>query len=304
MRLGRNVAVMDNAQVSGTAAGVPAVLGNDVVIAPGARVVAASIGEGSMVGMGAQVLAGASVGSDSFVDAGAVVAAGTVVPSGQLWTGAPARHLRALAPAEMAYLRSSALAYADLGALHAAEGAKDTEAIEEDEDVRWAKIEAGFAPNTPVSVEDADVIQYYKLTEKHANPGLWRDTETDVGAELARREAGEIAADRAEEAYHNAVARNKRVAEALAALTATRADRPEARESVFAALEKRDAEGANMLAGLMARAAGAVAEGAPPLGKEEVLRAIRALNPAAPAESAPAQLAALAAHGAAAAKGE
>ena len=280
--MGRNVAVLDNAQVSG------AELGNDVVIAPGARVAAsASIGAGAMVGMGAQVLAGARVGSDSFIDAGAVVAAGTVVPSGQLWTGVPARHLRALAPAEVAYLRSSALAYADLSSVHCAQGAKGPEAVEEDEDLRWAKLEGGYAPNIPVSEEDADVIQYFKLTEKHANPGLWRDAETDVAAELARREAAEIAEDRAEEAYHNAVARNKRVAEALGALAATRADRPEAREEVLAALARRDAEGEGMLQALMQRATAASAPGAQPLAKEEVLRAIRALSPGAPSPLQP-----------------
>jgi hypothetical protein len=287
----------------GSSAGRGAELGNDVVIAPGAMVQSASIGDGAMVGMGASVLAGAQVGSDSFVDAGAVVAPGTVVPSGQLWTGSPARHLRALAPAEMAYLRSSALAYADLGAVHAAEGAKGVEAVEEEEELRWAKIEGGYAPNTPVSTEDVDVVEYYKLTQKHANPGLWREEEKDVAGELARREAEEIAADRAEEAYHNAVARNKRVAEALGALVGTRADRPEAREAVLAALSRRDAEGAGMLQALMHRAAAASAAGAAPLEQEEVLRAIRALTPAAPQELAPQALTALAAHGAAAAAG-
>ncbi len=303
MRLGRNVAVMDNALVSGSAAGKGVELGDDVVISPGAMVQSASIGAGSAVGMGAQVLAGARVGADCFVDAGAIVAPGTVIPAGQLWTGVPARHLRALAPAELAYLRSTALAYADLGSAHAAQGAKGADAIDADDELRWAKIEGGYAPNIPVSEEDADVVQYYKLTAKHANPGLFRDEETDVATELARREAAEIAADRAEESYHNAVARNKRVAEAMDALAATRADRPEARDAVLAALESRDAEGAGMVAALMERAAGACAPSAQPLAKEEVLRTIRSLAPSAPPEHAAAALAALAAHGAALAGG-
>jgi hypothetical protein len=291
VRVGRNVAILDNAMVTGSCD-----LGDDVVIAPGALVSSATIGEGSMVGMGAKVLPGARVGSDCFVDAGAVVGEGTVVPSGQLWTGAPARFLRALSPAEMSYLRSSALSYAELGAQHRAEGAKSAREVEEGEELRWAKIEGGYAPNTPVSTEDPDVIQYYKLTAKHANPGLWRETETDSGVEVARKEADEMAADRREEAHYNFLASKKRVAEALGALVVARPAVPAERESIMGNLERRDAEGASMLANLMQRAGAAT----DPLEKEELLRIIRSLNPASASEFAPAALAALAQHSTAA----
>ena len=295
MRVGRNVAVLDNALVLSSRAGKGVELGNDVVIAPGAVVRSAKIGEGAMVGMGAQVLPGASVGADSFVDAGAVVAAGTAIPAGELWTGSPARHLRKLAPAEMSYLRSTALAYTALGGEHFAEGAKSTEAVEEDEELRWAKLEGGYAPNTPVSQADEDVVRYYKLTEKHANPGLFRDEETVVEREVAAIESEELAADRAEEAYHGAVARNKRVAEAVATLAATRPDRPEEKELVLTALGKRDAEGLAMVLGLMGRAADVSSPSAPAIEREDVLRTLKSLTQGTEAQLT-STLSALAAH--------
>lgn len=299
VRVGRNVSVLDNALVLTTKGGKGGVeLGNDVVIAPGAVVRSATIGEGAMIGMGAQVLAGASVGADSFVDAGAVLGAGASIPPGQLWTGVPARFLRNLAPTEMAYLRSTASAYGALGAEHGEEGAKSTARVEEDEELRWAKIEGGYAPNVPVSQVDPDVSRYYALTEKHANPGLFRDEETAVGVEVAAREAAEIAADRAEEAYHNAVARNKRVGEAMGLLVGSNPARPELKVGVLEALGRRDAEGRGMLEALMAKAVEAAAPSAPQGLKEDVLRTIKSLSPpaATPGELA-VTLAALAAHG-------
>ena len=288
--------MLDNALVLSSQVGKGVELGNDVVIAPGAVVRSAKIGEGAMIGMGAQVLPGTSVGADSFVDAGAIVTAGTVIPAGQLWTGNPARHLRNLSPAEMSYLRSTALAYSALGIEHRAENAKSAEDVEEDLDLRWAKLEGGYAPNISVSEVDEDVQRYYKLTEKHANPGLFRDEETVVEKDMAAIAAEELAADRAEEAYHGAVARNKRVAEAVAALADTRPDRPEEKGRILEALGKRDAEGLGMVLGLVGRAVDVSSPSAPTLERDDVLRTLKTLTQGTDAQAS-SLLSALAAHG-------
>jgi carbonic anhydrase/acetyltransferase-like protein (isoleucine patch superfamily) len=62
---------------------------------------------------------GAQVEKGAQVAAGAVVAPGTVVPSGELWGGNPARHLRALKPEEASFIAESARLYSQLGAQHA-----------------------------------------------------------------------------------------------------------------------------------------------------------------------------------------
>ena len=55
-----------------------------------------SIGEGSLIGMGAKVLDGASIGKNSIVAAGSVVPPNKVYPDGSYIIGNPAKVKRAL----------------------------------------------------------------------------------------------------------------------------------------------------------------------------------------------------------------
>jgi len=293
--------VLDNALVSTTAAG-PASLGADVTVCAGAHVQSAALGDGAMVGAGAQVLAGASVGADSYVDAGAVVAAGTSVPSGQLWTGAPARFLRALEADEMSFLRSAALRTAALAQQHAAQGALSVAAVEAQAEERLTRLENSIPAEAPLAKVDADVVQYYRLTAPKENSGLLRAAELNVAEELRLREEFELAADTAEEQYYNAQARLRRVGEAVRALGETRADRAAERDRVLHELAARDPEGAAQLRALLARAAAAAGPALAPGDKEELLRSVAATDftPHASAEEAKgaheAALAALARH--------
>lgn len=273
---------MDNAVVC-SAKGKPTAIGQDVTIMPGAVVQSATIGDGCMIGMGAVVQAGAVIGPDCFIDAGAVVTPGTTVPAGQLWTGVPAKFLRALSADEMSYLRSTAVTSSALGLAHAAQLAKDTPTLEHEQEVRLLKMESGFAPNKEVSTPDADVIEYYKLTSQDANDGLFRGKEYDLTSELAQREAEEVAADAAEEAYYAALARQKRVAEALKLVAA--ATRQAAAGKAVADLEARDPEGAAVLRNIVSRVASAAALPAGHPEKEDVLRAIAQVLPPAPADT-------------------
>ncbi len=70
-----------------------------------------TIGENSLIGMGATVLNGAVIGRDCLIGAGALVTEGKVIPDGSLVMGAPGRVVRTLDAAAMARLRASALHY-------------------------------------------------------------------------------------------------------------------------------------------------------------------------------------------------
>ena len=61
-----------------------------------------TIGDGSLVGMGATVLNGAVIGSGVLVGAGALVTEGKAIPDGVLVVGRPARVVRDLTPEEIA----------------------------------------------------------------------------------------------------------------------------------------------------------------------------------------------------------
>lgn len=91
--------------------GVPTTVGRGVTIGHRAIVHGATVGDNSLIGMGAILLNRSVIGADSIVGAGALVTEGKTFPDGSLIVGAPARVLRALTDAEIAGLRLSAATY-------------------------------------------------------------------------------------------------------------------------------------------------------------------------------------------------
>ena len=180
---------------------------------------------------------------------------------------------------EIHYLRASARVYGELGAVHFAQGEKSVAMIEADENIRLLKQENGFAPDEPIVRNDPDVVDYYRLSAQHANPGLFRTGERDVTAELAMKEAEEVAADAAEDEYYATLAFNRRVGEGMTHLAATNPQRPGAAAKVVADLAKRDPAAALALADLVGEV-GKAANGDADL-KARVLRAIGDVSPLA-----------------------
>ena len=98
--------------------GSPAVVGDDVSIGHAAVLHGCTVGDGTVIGMGAVVLNGAVIGTGSMVAAGAVVLEGTQVPPGSLVAGVPAKVRRELTDEERAGLRESIGHYPRLAAMH------------------------------------------------------------------------------------------------------------------------------------------------------------------------------------------
>lgn len=91
--------------------GFPAVIGAGVTIGHRAIVHGCSIGDGSLIGMGATILNGAKIGRNCLIGAGALVTEGKEIPDGSLVMGAPAKVVRALDEAALAGLQASAANY-------------------------------------------------------------------------------------------------------------------------------------------------------------------------------------------------
>ena len=104
--------------------GHPVVLGRRVSVGHNAVVHGCTIGDGSLVGMGAVVLSGAVIGSGCLVAGGAVVLGGTQVPDGSLVAGVPAKVRRALTDEERAGLIANAETYLAHVASHEAATAR------------------------------------------------------------------------------------------------------------------------------------------------------------------------------------
>ena len=96
----------------------PTVIGNDVTIGHRAIVHGCTVGDGSLIGMGAILLDGTTVGPAALVAAGALVREGFAVPAGTLAAGVPARIIRELTPAERSALMASAEHYVGYAAAY------------------------------------------------------------------------------------------------------------------------------------------------------------------------------------------
>ena len=93
--VGEGTSIQDNA-VLHTEKGHPLTVGSNVTVGHGAIVHCTSVGDNTLVGMGAVLLDGAVIGRNCVVGAGAVVRENAVVPDGTMLVGVPANPIRQL----------------------------------------------------------------------------------------------------------------------------------------------------------------------------------------------------------------
>ncbi len=91
--------------------GYPMVIGADVTIGHHAILHGCTVGEGSLIGMGATILNGAKIGKGCLVGANALVTEGREFPDHSLIVGSPAKAVRTLDEAAVAKLVLSARGY-------------------------------------------------------------------------------------------------------------------------------------------------------------------------------------------------
>jgi carbonic anhydrase/acetyltransferase-like protein (isoleucine patch superfamily) len=104
IEVGARSNIQDNAMVH-VDPGFPVTIGKGCTIGHHAIVHGCSIGDRSLVGMGATVLNGARIGADCLVGANSLVTEGMIFEDGSLIVGAPARAIRKLDTAAIAELR-------------------------------------------------------------------------------------------------------------------------------------------------------------------------------------------------------
>ncbi len=94
----------------------PIHLGDDVTVGHGAIVHGCSVGDNTVVGMGAILLNGCKVGRNSIVAAGALVPQNKEFPDGVLLMGSPVKVIRELTEEEIRKNLENAQAYVEEGA--------------------------------------------------------------------------------------------------------------------------------------------------------------------------------------------
>ncbi|WOT05280.1 gamma carbonic anhydrase family protein [Shewanella youngdeokensis] len=94
--------------------GHPLIIGDDVTVGHKAMLHGCKVGNRVLVGMGAIVLDGAVLEDDVILGAGSLVPPNKVLVSGYLYVGSPAKQVRQLTAAELAFLPQSAENYVRL----------------------------------------------------------------------------------------------------------------------------------------------------------------------------------------------
>jgi len=110
IELGERSQIQDNATLH-TDPGFPMVIGADCVIGHNVILHGCTVGDNSLIGMGAIVLNGARIGSNSLVGAGALITEGKEFPDGSLIIGAPARAVRQIDDATRKMIAAGAEIY-------------------------------------------------------------------------------------------------------------------------------------------------------------------------------------------------
>jgi len=112
IEIGARSQIQDNATAH-TDPGFPLTIGEDCVIGHKVMLHGCTIGDNSLIGMGAIVLNGARIGNNSLVGAGALVTEGKSFPDNSLIVGTPARAIRTLDEKAHAMIRSGADFYVE-----------------------------------------------------------------------------------------------------------------------------------------------------------------------------------------------
>lgn len=112
IRIGRGSNVQD-ASVLHTDEGIPLTLGENVSIGHQVMLHGCTVGDGSLIGIGAVVLNRAKIGKNCLVGAGALVTEGKEFPDGSMILGSPARVVKQLTPEQIAGLQGIARHYID-----------------------------------------------------------------------------------------------------------------------------------------------------------------------------------------------
>lgn len=122
IRIGARTNVQDLSCIHVASSGWGTTVGDETTI--GHRVVlhGCKVGDHCLIGIGAVVLDGAEIGDEAMVGANALVTSGTRIPPRMLVLGTPARVVRPLTDAELAFLRDNAANYVGYANLYGAKG--------------------------------------------------------------------------------------------------------------------------------------------------------------------------------------
>lgn len=112
IRIGQGSNIQDGSVLHADA-GKPLTIGENVTVGHKVMLHGCTIGDGSLIGIGAVVLNGAKIGKGCIVGAGALVTEGREFADGSMVLGSPAKAVRSLSPEQQLGLLRSAQHYVE-----------------------------------------------------------------------------------------------------------------------------------------------------------------------------------------------
>lgn len=119
IRIGERTNIQDRCVVHVSTKTHPTVVGDLVTVGHGAILHGCTIGDRTLVGIGAMVLDGTEVGEGSVIAAGSLLPPGKSFPARSLLVGFPAVVKRSVTEEELEWIRHSAEHYVELARRHA-----------------------------------------------------------------------------------------------------------------------------------------------------------------------------------------
>ncbi len=110
IHIGKGSNVQDNSVLHADV-GMPLMIGEGVTVGHQVMLHGCTVGNNSLIGIGAIVLNGAKIGNNCLVGAGSLVTEGKEFPDGSMIIGSPAKAVRMLSPEQIEGLKMSAKHY-------------------------------------------------------------------------------------------------------------------------------------------------------------------------------------------------
>lgn len=114
IRIGKGSNIQDNTVVHVDSAGIPTMIGDNVLIGHGCMIHGTTIADKGFVGLGAVTMDGCYIESGGMVAAGALLSPGKRVGAKELWVGRPAKKIRDLTDVALADMMTGAVGYQEL----------------------------------------------------------------------------------------------------------------------------------------------------------------------------------------------
>ena len=111
IRIGRNSNIQDGVFIHEDQDN-PVIIGDNVTVGHKAMLHGCTIGDNSLIGMGAILLNGCAIGRNCVVAAGALITGGTIVPDNSVIMGAPAKTVKPISDALLKEIGYDAAEYA------------------------------------------------------------------------------------------------------------------------------------------------------------------------------------------------